>query len=237
MEPHRQDSIGLSDLAFATFVYASTSGYDKALRELHDQTGGALDLRDGSHVRSVIAWLRKWKCRNLEIKHEQRTVESISQWYSRKRHQIGRLPNELSSYNNDTVDVLADVFEDISDSKATPAKRIGPTAASKILYLLKPGALPPWDERIRGTLHHNGSGASYARFVADCHAIGSDILNQCRRADVALRDVVAHGREAEVSLAKAIDEYYWTTITLGVPTPTSHDYETWLRLSALPRGG
>jgi len=38
---------------------------------------------------------------------------------------------------------VAAVFEELSESMATPRKRIGSTAAAKILYLVKPKALPP----------------------------------------------------------------------------------------------
>lgn len=227
----KRNRIPLSDLAFATFIYASASRYDASLSYLWDQIGHNLDLSNTYHIEYVLAWLRKWKCRNLEIQHEGVACESIRDWYLQSRTLINALPDELSLFMDDDLNTLSDVFGKLADNKATPKKRIGSTAAAKILYLLKPGALPPWDNLIRNELHYNGSGRSYAAFIKDCQSIEKDILKNCQRMHVAFSDLVRHGRPQQISIAKAIDEFYWTTITSGIKIPSPQHYETWLRLS------
>jgi hypothetical protein len=222
--------ISILQLSFGTFIYSRISHYDESLEELRKNAGPIPDLSNEIQVHHVLKWLRKWKCRNLEIRHEETSIESIKHWFAARKDLLEELPDQIDYYNARHLVELDSLFEGLSESHATPKKRIGATAAAKILYLIKPNALPPWDEFIRTTLHHNGSGISYCAFVDNCRYIIKDIKEQCLRAKVTLADVVQHGRQPEVSSVKAIDEYYWTTITSKMRLPSDEEIEVWRKV-------
>jgi hypothetical protein len=223
--------ITLTGLSFATFLYSRVSRYDDSLAKLHEQTGNDINLLDEQHIRYVLQWLRKWKCRNLELRFEDMTIKSIKRWFEANRSSICLLPNEIRKYESNDLLHVAAVFEQLSESMATPRKRIGSTAAAKILYLVKPKALPPWDDLIKSQLGHNGSGKSYSMFVENCRKIAESINQNCIQAGVSIDDIIQHGRQKPVGIAKAIDEYYWITITSKLALPSDQEIEVWRKIT------
>jgi len=101
---------------------------------------------------------------------------------------------------------------------------------------MKPYTLPPWDEPIRAALGHRGDGESYANYLRDCVRIASDLSQQCQCAGTTVEDIVSHGRSGLVGIAKALDEYYWTTITNKVLLPNAAELHMWSKLSASRTG-
>lgn len=224
-------SMSLLDLSFTTFVYATTSHFDSSLEELRSAYGEVPDLSDPKVVEYVLSWLRKWKCRNFELNHQRLSVASIVKWNSDNKALLDDVPKDLSQIDDSSLRVVAKLFDDLSDAMATPAKRVGPTAASKIIYLLKPSALPPWDEPIRAQLRHSGNGKSYADYVRSCRRIAEALNEQCLKEGLDLETLISHGRTRKIGVAKALDEYYWTTITNKFKPPMVEEFKIWCRLA------
>ena len=108
------------------------------------------------------------------------------------------------------------------------AVRFGPTAAAKILFVLRPTVFVAWDEPIRAGLHYDGSGASYVRFLLRLREELLELQAQCRLFEMELTELPdAIGRPLSTP-AQLMDEYYWATLTHGVTAPTRQQVARWL---------
>jgi hypothetical protein len=104
----------------------------------------------------------------------------------------------------------------------------GPTAAAKILFVLRPRVFVAWDEPIRAGLHYDGTGRSYADFLLRLREELLDLQQQCRAFNFDLVDLPnAVGRPLSTP-AQLLDEYYWAKVTREVVAPTRQQMITWL---------
>ena len=114
------------------------------------------------------------------------------------------------------------------------------TAAAKTLHALRPDTLPIWDAKIREWFSRDpkikewfrkrGAGQTYSDFVRYvAHEEIAELEVDVTRLGCSLGGVpqLVH-RGAGVSLVKLVDEYYWTTITLGYAVPTREGIDEWL---------
>ena len=60
------------------------------------------------------------------------------------------------------AEAVADAYAALSALPANPRRRIGPTAAAKMLHVLRPAAVPAWDAAIARRLHR-GTGRDHFR--------------------------------------------------------------------------
>lgn len=165
-----------------------------------------------------------------ETAYESTSTKSLQSWYTQNRRTLSTRPENIVDYQGDWANTVAKVFDSLAQAWATPKKRIGPTPTSKLLYLLKPMALPPWDEPIRKAFGLNGSGSSYAVFLESCRDISKSIQGQCTQMNVTLDEITRYGRARSIGMAKAIDEYYWTRITMKLDPPTIMEFDTWIKV-------
>jgi hypothetical protein len=104
---------------------------------------------------------------------------------------------------------------------------IGPTSVSKVLHLLNPNLFVMWDDQIRGKLHdgYDGDGKEYVRFLQDAQIELKNCLDAAGlRTDTNEGDLVGDlcrrmkldGKVLTLcekkTLAKLLDEYYWTIV-------------------------
>jgi hypothetical protein len=108
------------------------------------------------------------------------------------------------------------------------AVSFGPTAAAKILFVLRPQVFVAWDEPIRAGLRYDGSGRSYVGFLIRLREELLDLREQCRAFDFDLVDLPeALGRPLSTP-AQLLDEYYWATVTREVVAPSRRQLARWL---------
>ena len=110
--------------------------------------------------------------------------------------------------------------------------RFGPTGAAKVLYVLRPDSLPPWDEAIRDHFHLDGSAESYAEFLRVVAADLSGVVADAARYGIELSALPSAIRRDKSTLPKLIDEYYWVTITRGFRVPEQSEVCRWAEWSA-----
>jgi hypothetical protein len=104
----------------------------------------------------------------------------------------------------------------------------GPTAAAKILFVLRPKVFVAWDEPIRVGLRYDGSGRSYVDFLLRLREELLELQQQCRAFSFDLVDLPdAIGRPLSTP-AQLLDEYYWATVTREVVAPTRQQLARWL---------
>ena len=104
----------------------------------------------------------------------------------------------------------------------------GPTAAAKILFVLRPRVFVAWDEPIRAGLRYDGSGRSYTDFLLRLREELLELQEQCRAFSLDLEDLPdAIGRPLSTP-AQLLDEYYWAKVTREVSAPTRQQVARWL---------
>jgi len=114
----------------------------------------------------------------------------------------------------------------------------GETCAAKALHALRCRALPAWDAYIRerqAPERRPGDtpGEVYCRFLCQVRDHILELKEDVERMNYCLADVPKLINRLDdrydVSLVKIVDEYYWTTITLGHKVPDLNQLEEWLR--------
>ena len=225
----------LSDLAFACHVYGGMSDYDSSYLRFMKATGGAADLGDAAHRRALLTWLNKWGCRQFKTDHHDQASSAILEWSNQYVGSLFPRDRELLHLGQTDVAAAAAAFQSLSvrtashktRKKSTYAVSIGPTGAAKVLFAIRPHALPPWDEKIRRHLGYDGSRASYLAYLGHVRSVLEELAGLCEREGFALADLPRKLGRPQSTLPKLIDEYYWVTITRGCKPPDPHTLRRW----------
>jgi hypothetical protein len=122
--------------------------------------------------------------------------------------------------------------DEIACYRATGGKKsavsFGPTAAAKILFVLRPKVFVAWDEPIRAGIRSDGSGRSYVAFLVRLREELLDLQEQCHGFDLELADLPAAVGRPLSTPAQLLDEYYWATVTRGMVAPSRQQLARWL---------
>lgn len=225
------------DLACACYLYESMTDYARSLDRFHGKFGAALDLSREDHRLALLKFLNDWGCRNLAKEWHGLASKELDRWYSGARDLL-RLPDgSPASLDVTRLGGLARVFNSLSNRIASkPTKKgkavrvsFGPTATSKSLFALMPGALPAWDEPMRKAFGYDGKGASYVKFVKDIQRKIAETEQYCGSQGFTLEGLPAKlKRPAYTTVVQLIIEYYWITISRGVSLPSRDTVREWL---------
>ncbi|MFF4015229.1 MmcQ/YjbR family DNA-binding protein [Streptomyces sp. NPDC001843] len=198
-------------LRLSAEVFAAYQGVDRSWLELRRLTAPALDLTDPAHRTALHRWLNSWGCR-LPYPQEGGPYpfgEGLAAWTG--RHPLPRTP--LADLTDPEIDAVAVAYEELSQLPVRPRPRprtLGPTAAAKALYALRPHTVMPWDAAIATELYGARDGAAFARHLRTGRAWARAVLTESGLTAEAL--VADLGRPA-VTLPKVLDEHLYVTIT------------------------
>jgi hypothetical protein len=233
------EAVTLSDLAFACHVYGGVSGYDSSYRQFLKATGGNPDLTDAGHRRAMLQWLNKWGCRQFKSEHHHKASSEILEWSSQYVSTLFPVEGQLRDLSQAQVAAAATAYESLSSKTAsyktrngsTYAVSVGPTGASKVLFAIRPHALPPWDNKIREHFGYDGSGASYRGFLGQVRSLLENVAKLCESEGFSLAGLPERLGRPQSTLPKLIDEYYWVTITVGCKPPDVYTLQRWTNWS------
>ncbi|MFD6888478.1 MmcQ/YjbR family DNA-binding protein [Streptomyces sp. NPDC059957] len=198
----------IAELRSAAEVFNGFSGVDRSwLALLADTAPGGLDLSGDAHRTLLHRWLNSWGCRIRYARDGEPDLfgEGLGQWW--ERHPLPATP--LASLTDREIGRLAAAYGDLA---ALPIGRrsLGPTAAAKALYALRPRTVMPWDAAIAARLHGARDAAAFARHLETGRAWARAALARSGLDEAALTEEL--GRPG-ISLAKVLDEYLYVTIT------------------------
>jgi hypothetical protein len=221
----------LYEAAIACRAYTAFGGeFDDSTRTFTAATGGMLNLDSEACAMALMKWLNEWGCRQFAREYHSRALEEIRAW---ARCYLQQLPDQAAKITalSDAdcrraaaaYGPLPELFASRRSTRRGPVSvRIGPTGAAKILYALRPDALPPWDDAIREHFRWDGSANSYAEFLSKARIELEQLVTDASGQGISADNIpAAVGRRAS-SLAKIVDEYYWVTITkqFAIPAPS-----------------
>jgi hypothetical protein len=211
----------LAELAFASFVFSRFGG--GAYERLWEEVNGCVDLSILDHQLATIRWLSAWGIRAIpKTYHNSSSVMSkqMGLWYRN---------NELFDHNQNLHELtdadfvlVGNAYEDLLNVKC-----VGPTAAAKILFVVRPKALMMWDNAIRTELQHSGTSQSYICFLRWAQARILEIRELCEEHAFELRDLSNRLGRPNSTIPKLLDEYLWITITKGL-MPNKADFQRWV---------
>ncbi|ATE54174.1 hypothetical protein [Actinosynnema pretiosum] len=191
---------------------------------LEAATAPAIDLALPAHRDAAHAWLNAWGCRIRKPRPGEPGVfdAAIADWWDGWSAELPAPDDWLVDLADDRLDALAACFTALAASPAAPTRTLGPTAASKLLFALRPKALMPWDNLIAQGLHGARDGRAYRAHLATgrgwARAVLAEAAAEAAEA-VAEPALVAGLGRTGWSLAKVLDEYCYLVHTRGWVPP------------------
>ena len=228
----------LCKLALASKMYDSLTPFNSSLKLLNENTGGNIDLTNSKHRISLMKWLNDWGCRHLSEDQHEVASHSILNWYQVDGASLFTKDKPLWDLEDAELKIAARAYGSLKDK--TGAQRvhgrsqqevhIGPTAASKILYAIRPKALMPWDEAMRKSFKHDGSPDSYFEYLIEIRNLTSHIGDLCRNKGFQIDDLPQKLGRPNSTVLALINEYIWVTETRKVELPSSETLTQWASL-------
>lgn len=229
----------MTDLRRAAEVFTGFAGVDASWLALAAATSGgraadadpaaviapALDLSRSDHRTLLLRWLNSWGCRiRYPREGEPAPFDSgVADWWQ-DWHAV--LPDgDLATLPDPVIEQTAAAYAALAAvqvSAGAVRRTLGPTAAAKALFALRPHAVMPWDAAIAARLHGARDAASFARHLRLGRHWSQAVLAETGLPAAAVAALV--GRPA-MPLAKILDEYLYVTVsmrgTAADPTPGS----------------
>jgi hypothetical protein len=214
----------LADLHETARIFNGFANVDRTWWELIEATAGngaggatrpALRLSDAAHRDMLLRWLNSWGCRIRYARDGEPPLfdTGLAQWW--ETWGGDSLPSEsLVRLSDNDIVTLAGAYAALAEIPVSVPPRgrsLGPTAGSKALYALRPGAAMPWDAAIATRLYAGRDGAAFERHLRQGRAWGLAVLAESGLAEDELATVI--GRPG-ISLAKILDEYCYTSVTM-----------------------
>ncbi|MFX0139332.1 MAG: hypothetical protein ACFFDN_37170, partial [Candidatus Hodarchaeota archaeon] len=111
--------------------------------------------------------------------------------------------------------------------------KIGSTGAAKILFVIRPKALIPWDKKIRKKFNFKESGESYVEFLSQIKSILENLEIECKNFGFSLDDLPKKIGRPNSTVPKLIDEYYWVMITNPNSKLDPEIFRRWIQWSGI----
>jgi hypothetical protein len=214
------DATGIE--AVLSRIPPTRAGFDDSLLTFRREIGASLDLSDMVHISSMLRWLNRWGCRQFKKDIHELARVSIQRWYEVNASLLPELGTGLLLLPNEAVHATAEAYKALRRAAAS-RKRLarghvsdvtcGPTGAAKILFALRPDALPPWDSAIRKALRFDGSRNSYLSFLCKVQRDIQDLVGEANQTGITLEQIPDFVGRPQSSLPKLVDEYHWISFT------------------------
>lgn len=200
----------LDRLAHSVEVFNGYTNVDRTWHEFVARTGPGADLGRPDHRRLLHRWLNSWGCRIRYPRDGEPDLfdDGMAAWWDAFGATLPAGPLRLAG--DDDLAALGTAYAALAAAPAGPSRTLGPTAAAKALYALRPDTVMPWDAAIAVALHGARDGAAYTRHLALGRGWAATLVTEAGVDDAAMPAFL--GRPG-VSLAKILDEYTYVFIT------------------------
>ncbi|MGE5617849.1 MAG: hypothetical protein ACM3US_01175 [Sphingomonadaceae bacterium] len=227
--------INLCDLALSSMVFDGLTGYTSSLSRLAEVTNGRVDLTDQTHRMAVLKWLNDWGCRHLSKEQHETASASLCTWYTNSGASLFSVDRLLWDLTD--VEIAAAAFAYGSLKGMPGAWRtingrrspwlIGPTAASKVLFALRPHALLPWDDAIRDGFECDGSAESYLRFLREIREQAKGTAGACEKIGFGITGLPNALGCPNATVIELINKYLWMKHSREWSPPTPEIVARW----------
>jgi hypothetical protein len=193
------------------------AGPDASWRALLDATAPAIDLSRAGHQQAVLRWLNAWGCRIRYARPGESDVTGtgLRRWWAAWAGSLPPVGVTLAELTDPVIDGLGPAYAAlvaVAVSGPPRVRGLGATAASKLLYALRPAALMPWDAAIAQALHGGRDAAAYVAHQRLGRDWASGVLAEAGLDEPGL--AASLGRP-DRTLAKMLDDYCYLAFTRG----------------------
>ena len=232
------ENVTLGKIAVAGLLFDSLTPYNTSLRDFKSNTDSRLDLVIKEHRDALMHWLNAWGCRHLSKGQHQVASESILDWYLSNCATLFSDETPLWQLKDQEIRTAASVYGSLKDKTGAGHYRsgnklkvhIGPTAASKILFAIRPKALMPWDDAMRKHFGCDGSPESYVKYQKIVRKLAIHIRGLCKKRGLQIDDLPQRLGRPDSTVLALINEYIWVTVTRRVELPSSETLTQWASL-------
>jgi len=230
--------VTLGKIEVAGLLFNSLTPYNISLVNFRSTIGDKLDLAIQEHRDALLDWLNDWGCRHLSKGQHQVASKSILDWYQRNCTTLFSDKTPLWQLEDQEIETAANAYGCLKDRIGARRSRydneskvhIGPTAASKILFAIRPKALMPWDEAMRISFDCDGSPESYFKYLIKIRGLTLHIENLCRNKGFQIDALPQRLGRSNATVLALVNEYIWVTVTRKVELPSSETLTQWASL-------
>ncbi|UUV33153.1 hypothetical protein NQK81_06775 [Amycolatopsis roodepoortensis] len=216
----------LAELRRAAEVFNGFANVDASWLRLLEETHSAIDLSQPAHRTILLRWLNSWGCRIRYPRDGEPAPfdDGVRAWWETWGT---TLPSaDLAGLTDAEIDAAAKAYADLSGvvvSAGRTRRTLGPTAAAKALYALRPNMIMPWDAAIAAALHGARDVAAFGAHLRLGRAWATAVIAEAGVGGAEIPALV--GRP--VSLAKILDEYLYVAFTMGAMGDWGTDSGEW----------
>ena len=205
------DAPDLAGLHEAAVVFNGFAGADTSWSRLVETSAPGLNLGKAAHRELLLRWLNSWGCRIRYPRDGEPAPfdTGIAAWWRAWRAALP--PVSLVHLSDHDIDQAASAYAALSATVVGPRRTLGPTAAAKALFALRPAAIVPWDAAIATRLHGGRDRAAFHRHLRLGRAWAAAIIAEAGGDEAGVAEIV--GRPG-MSVAKILDEYLYVTISM-----------------------
>lgn len=228
--------VALRDVVVASFMFHSLTNYNQSLHSLRKNTRGAPDFTSHDHRGYLLTWLNAWGCRHLAKNEHGTASASIREWYEEMASLLPPADALLWELGEQDLKQAASAYSSLrkrAGARGTGKRNgqvipIGATAASKVLFALRPNALAPWDEKMRRKLGYGAGGKGYLDFLKLIRARAKSLEDQCRKNGFDIAELPrVLGRDKSYTVLALLNEHMWITVSAGVKLPSQETLASW----------
>ena len=151
----------VAELERAVLEFGGYANVDRSWTVLSEVTGAEADPSRQEHRQALFTWLNAWGCRLRYPRPGEPDVfdTELAVWWTEHAAHLPGTGESLIDLSDAQVAALGECFAGLAAMPAVGGPRsraLGSTAASKLLYALRPKTLMPWDEAIATRLHEIG---------------------------------------------------------------------------------
>lgn len=199
---------------------------DETVRAAREELGPEPDPGRAEHARRLRTWLNQWACRigNPKPGQPDTLASSLALWWPAARDLLPPAGLRLAELTDAQLAAVSRAYGDLcprpaSVSAAGRTRSFGPTATAKLLYFLRPLAIPPWDKAISAQTGGGQDEAAFGAHLTLCRRWARALEAEARSAGLAPGEIAASAGRPAASVARLIDEWLYWTVTAGRPVP------------------
>ncbi|MEU7534662.1 MmcQ/YjbR family DNA-binding protein [Streptomyces narbonensis] len=218
-EPPVVDVPTFADLRATAQVFNGFTGVDRSWLALRERTHPGLDPARVDHRDALLRWLNSWGCRiRYPRAGEPAPFDTgLAGWWATWSDTLPR--GTLAGLDDVAVAAFGRAYGDLVTLPVTTGRSVrslGPTAAAKALYALRPEAIMAWDAAIAERLHGTRDAAAFTRHLILGRDWARAVLAETGATEAALPGLV--GRP-DVPLSKILDEFLYVRLSMRSSAP------------------
>ena len=148
-------------------------------------------------------------------------ADSLASWWRAFKDTLPPQSDGLAQLTDVQLRIVSDAYGDpyvrqAAIGRTGRTRRVGPTAAAKLLYFVRPVAVTAWDNAISLRTGEGRDEAAFLKHLTTCRAWATNLEAEGRQLGLQPGEIGPYLHRPASSVAKLIDEWLYDTITGGL---------------------